>query len=467
MNGSFLQRFLLVSLLALAATAPAQANKKPFGVVINDLNGQGQPSTASSGFSSVDDTVNYLDPDALSQMFPTADTDQIDAALDFRGLTGFDLSFPSNDGTLTFSVPSGLGFPTPPTFGRTCSPTTPGDCASARKEALAELRDFLKKDPLFLKRLLTVMTRFSPIDPIAGNPDSLFSRSMRRDFNYGFTNKVSQIWGCSTSAFNMTDDAPIQVAVVGSASDIFRDAQARAAELQAENEVGLGVLAAETTAKSTGGNYQTMAIELPFSYTAKFDSDPRKKFHVDLPLSYSDTDGAASYSIGLGFAYTHPLSDVWSLTPAIGVGATASPDLGSGGGVDSFSLTSAYTWRLGSMALSMGNGVGRYSSLKLKIGDVEADADVKNTVFTNGFMLTGPSGLIAKNFVIEYSLVDTRIRGDQVYTDVYDEIGIALGHISSKMGVIDSYTKFGFSYLIAKGSIDDISSLRLVLSSRF
>jgi hypothetical protein len=468
MSRSFLWRCVFAGLTALVVAGPVQA-KKPF-VVNVEVNGA---PVAPAGFSSVDDTVDYLDP-TLNPVFANAAQDGIAAGLDFRGLAAgaglssglpgsVGLSFSSNSAVLTFDVPL-LGFST--TFdGGSCFDAP--SCAQARRDALGQLRDFLKNDPAFLKSLLTAMTRYSPIDPIAGNPDSLFSRTMRRDFNYGFTNKVSQIWGCSTSAFNFTNDAPIQVAIAGNASDIFRDAQLRAAELQAQNEIGLGILASSTTAASTGGDYQTMAFELPFSYTAKFDSDPRKKFHVDLPLSYSDTDGAASYSLGLGFAYTHPLSDVWSLTPAVGVGATGSEDLGSAGGVSSYSLTSAYTWRLGGFALSMGNGVGRYSSLALKIGDVEAEADVTNTVFTNGFLLTGPSGLIAKNFVMEYSFVDTRMTGDQVYTDNYDEIGIALGHISTEMGVIDSYTKFGLSYLVARGEIDDITSLRLVLSSRF
>src|SRR5204863_2001483 len=100
-----------------------------------------------------------------------------------------------------------------------------------------------------------------------------------------------------------------------------------------------------------------------------------------------------------------------------------------------------------------------------KIGDVEAEADVKNTVYTNGFLLTGPNSLISKNLVIEYSLVDTRITGDDVYSDSSDEIGVAIGHISTEEGVIDSYTKFGVSYLMAKGEEGDINSLRLTLTS--
>ena len=59
MNRSTLQRFVLAGLLALLAASPAQAKKKPFNVDIN-VGGQQAPT---AGFSSVTDTVDYLDSD--------------------------------------------------------------------------------------------------------------------------------------------------------------------------------------------------------------------------------------------------------------------------------------------------------------------------------------------------------------------------------------------------------------------
>jgi hypothetical protein len=464
MSRSSFWRTSLACLVTLSFSTPLHAGKPPFAVKVTGDDANGSPTTVDSGFSSVDETVDYFDPDVLRRYFPNADDGAIGAELDFRGLSGLTLDFAAFSGQLLFTVPQ-LGFSR--TFGAPTDGCEGTVCAELRRQALEELKDFLKSNPDFLKRLLTALARFSPIDPLAGNPDSLFSRRARGDFNYGFTHKVSQIWGCGTSAFNLHGEAPIQVAALGGASDIFAEAQARAAELQAANEIGIGLMTSSTTARSTGGDYQTTSIEVPLSYTAKFDSDPRRKLRVDLPLGYADTDGAVAYTVGLGLAYTHPLSDVWSLTPAIGVGASGSDDLGSAGGVGSYSLTSAYTWRFNSFALSMGNGVGRYEALGLKIGDVEAEADLANTVFTNGVLLTGPNSLIARNLVIEYSFVDTRITGDEVYTDAYQEVGIALGHISTTMGVIDRYTKIGLSYLLARGDFDDIESLRLNLSARF
>lgn len=459
-------RQLVCVVLAAFAGSPAWA-LDPFYINLNVAQAFGTASHYEEGFSNLTDAVNALDFARLSQRVTYNGSNQVDVQFYFRGLD-VTMAFGNNNGTLVFSAPqAGI------TQSFTPRSTFQASIAAQRADAIQQLKDYLKTNKGALKKLLSALSRYSPIDPLAGNPDSLFGQRMKNDFSYGFTNKVSQIWGCSTSAFNFTNDAPIQVASNGGTSDIFADAQARAADLQAQNEIGIGVMGASTKAKvaasggQPGGTLATTSLSLPLSYTAKLDSDPRKKIRLDLPLTYIDSAGATSYSLGIGLAYTHPLSDEWSLTPAIGVGATGSQDLGAAGGVGSFSLTSAYTWRFDSVALSMGNSIGQYKSLGLKIGSVEAAADVKNTVYTNGFLLSGPNSLISKNLVMEYSLIDTRIKGDVVYSDSSDEIGVALGHISTDMGVIDSYTKLGLSYLMAKGEAGNINSIRLLLSSRF
>ncbi|MGQ0585710.1 MAG: hypothetical protein ACT4PK_00700 [Gammaproteobacteria bacterium] len=449
--------------LALAASGAAQA-KKPFSMTVQSLDGAGSLATTGSSFSSTGDTIDFLDPDALRSFFPTVDTSLVNAVLDFRGLD-FVLGFANNGSLLTLTVPAFNNFTR--TFGAATACVSALLCADGRRTALQQLKTFLESNPVFLKRLLSTLAYRSPIDPLAGNPDSLFSRSMRADYQNGFTHKVSQIWGCSTTAFNSTFGAPIQVAAAGDITDIFADARARQAALNARNEVGVGIVYATTTAESAGGDYRTTGIAMPLSYTVKLDGDPRKKVRIDVPLAYNDTEGATTYSLGLGVAYTHPVSDVWTLTPAIGAGATGSDDLGSAGGVSSYSITSAYTWRLGGFALSMGNAIGLYDALGLTIGDVEAEADISNTVLTNGLLLTGPNSLLARNMVMEFNFTDTRISGDDVYLDSYDELGVSLGFLKSNFGVIERYTKVGLSYLVGSGDFDDISSVRLNLSVRF
>ena len=456
---------LAVLSAALLAAAPAAATD-PFSLTV-DVNNDGV--NYQEGYSNIDDAIGGVDFARIAARTGYSGSEAVTAAFYLRGLEA-ELAFNSSSGDLLFFIgdPTQAGSRNAPLVSVTFTPRNPNDPIELqRRDTIEQLKAYLKSDRGALRRILTALARFSPIDPLAGNPDSLFSRRQRGDFDHGFTNKVSQIWGCGTSAFNFDDDAPIQVAAVGGVSDIFADAQARAAALQAQNEIGMGLLTSATTAETATGDFKSTGVVMPLSYTVKLDSDPRKKIRFDLPVTYTDTEGAVSYSLGAGLAYTHPLSNVWSLTPAIGIGATGSEDLGAAGGVTAYSLTSAYTWRFDSFAVSMGNSVGQYESMGLKIGDIEAEADISNTVFTNGLLVTGPNSLIAKNLVIEYSLVDTRITGDEVYSDGYDEIGVALGYINTTMGVIDSLTKVGLSYLVGDGAAGDISSLRLNLSARF
>jgi hypothetical protein len=445
---------------ALAASAPAAA-RDPFTITVT-VDAQ---SPVTFGVSGVEDAIESINFEELtSRGVIYTERDLVDVELDFRGLPTT-LFFANNSDILEFEVgPNGAIFRLPPIDG---NPDSPEGTNANRRLALDKLVDELEKNPDLLKKLLTALARFSPIDPLAGNPASLFSRTQDRDFSNGFTHKVSQIFGCGTSAFNFSNDAPIQVAVVGGVSDIFADAQARAAALQAENELGVGLAYQNTTAKATGGDFTSSTLTLPLSYTVKFDSNPSHKLRFDLPLTATDSDGAETYSLGFGLAYTYPITDVWSLTPAAGVGATGSADLGAAGGVSAYSLTSAYTWRLGDFALSMGNSIGKYDSLGIKIGDVEAEADISNTVFSNGFLLSGPNSLIARNLVVEYSFLNTQIGGDEVYSDGSNEVGVALGYVNTEQGIISSYVKAGLSYQVADGLNGDINTLRLNLAARF
>lgn len=444
----------IVALLALGICLPATA-KDPF--VVN-LTIQGSGLTGVLGYSNLQDAIGDLDGTGRLQGLAGYDGSQA-ANIDFdmRGLS-VEMSFPTTDGAqLIFRIP-GL------VINRGGQEPAASDTITFngvdRADSIRQLKDFLKNNKFALKAILTELARRSPIDPLAGNPLSLMTQKMAGDFRDGFTHKVSQIWGCGTSAFNFGGEAPIMVAALGATSDIFAEAQARAAQMRAGNEFGVGL--GYTSAEADG--FRSTGITVPLSYVANLDRWPGHKLRFDMPLAYTDTEGAVSYAAGLGLAYTYPVSEVWTVTSGVGVGATGSEDLGAGGGVSSLSAVSAYTWRIGDYALSMGNGIGKYDSLSLKFGDVEAEADISNVAFTNGLLLTGPNSLIAKNLVMEYSIQDTRLTGDEVYSDSYDEFGVALGYMSTEMGIIKRYAKGGLSYLVGA---NDIRAIKLNLSVRF
>lgn len=450
--------------LAFAAEA-----RKPFELDFSVNNGA--DTLNDVGFTTVAEAIEEIDLDRLGDRLNyNPDGSQVLVNMDFRGL-GMTMEFAASAGTLVFEVP---GLQINEQFvGR-------GEGVRAqRADALDQLETYLEQNPDALKRILTRLAQVSPIDPLAGNPLSLMSQTQGRNFAHGFTHKVSQVYGCSTTAFNRHGDVqlaardegwalgcgiPVMVARAGDGGDLFREAQDRAAALRGENEIGIGLSYQSTTADVAGGSYKSSSVNLPLSYTAKFNADPRKKFRIDIPLSYTDAEGAKSYSVGLGFAYTHPISDVWTLTPAVGAGVTGSEDLGSAGGVVSYSIASAYSWRIGDWGLSMGNMVGKYDSLGLTLGDIEAEADISSTAFVNGLLLSGPGSLLARDMVIEYHITDTRLTGDEVYAEYYDEAGVSVGWIKQRHGVITRYLKAGVSYLTGDR---DISGYKLNLALRF
>lgn len=453
-------RFRACILLALwlggTFATPAGATD-PYGLSVTVTQSTGGDVTRAFGYSSIDEALFKLAV-GLSRDFPGYNEaqDAVAAQLNMRGLPAF-LAFQPDGTVLTFSLP-GLPIALDP------QRKTPTDSISfageTRSESVLLLRAFLKRNPRALKVILAALARRSPIDPLAGNPMSLMTRKMKADFRDGFTHKVSQIWGCGTSAFNFSNEAPIQVAALGATGDIFADAQRRAAEMRSANQFGAGL--GITRADANG--YRSTAVDMPLSYTAHLDRYPGHKLRFDLPLSYVDAEGATSYSVGLGVAYTYPMSEVWTLTPGLGIGATSSDDLGAAGGVGALSLTSAYTWRLGNYALSMGNSIGQYDSLPIKIGSVEAEAEIGNLVFTNGLLLTGPNSLLARDLVMEFSLQDTRLSGDDVYSRQYNELGVALGLLTTDMGVIKRHLKGGVSYLVGE---NDIRAIKLSVAARF
>lgn len=408
------------------------------------------------GFDNVDDAADALDRDNLLREFPQYnDTVTVQTQINFRGLDAT-LNFPQSGPLLEFHI-DGVelepGSDTVTFQGQT------------RDESIEMLKDFLKENKFALKNLQTRSAQATPIDPLAGNPGSLMNQRMRGDFDRGFTHRVSQIWGCGCSAFDFSQPQPIMVASADDMQGIFAEARARAAAIRGENEVGIGLAGQSTRGTATNGSkYRSTTLQLPFSYTVKFDADPRRKLSFELPLSYTDNEGAASYSAGFSLAYTHPINDNWSLTPAAGIGATGSEDLGAGGGLASYSLTSSYSHRLGDWALSLGNSIGRYESVGIKIGDIEAEYDVQNTAFTNGLLVSGPTSLIARGIVMEYSFTDTRLTGTDLFSNRYDEVGVGLGFIKTDHGAITRYFKTGLSYLWGE---NDLKAVRLALNLRF
>lgn len=391
----------LVIAAALVAACPAIAAD----LFTVDITSGGQ--SAHLGFSSAEDALNSVETANLARQITYTGTEAANVFINFRGL-GMTLSYPAGNAQLAFIVPS-LGI----------NQTFTGSGATvpqARDNAQDQLVEFLKSGNL-LGRIMRELARVSPVDPIAGNPNSLQSRMVTQDFDSGF----------SSVASNM--------------------APAPQPGARTPNLIGIGL--------QYGGYKQdglrSNAVTLPLSYTIRSSSDPGHQLNLRLPLTVVETEGATAYHAGLGLTYRLPLTRGWALAPGFNYAVTGSEDLGSVAQIASGSLTSSYELPLGATVLAMGNMIGYYKTLKFSAGDYSFDPEIRNTVFRNGLMWSVPHSWLGGRYAMEYSYINTQFTGTELYTNAYNEFGLTLGTARGVESVL-SFLRAGVTYLYSSKS---------------
>jgi len=386
--------------VVLCATL-AQANIFSIDVT-NDTNNQG----FSDSFESVKDSIDSLDTNSIKSNISYADTDQVSALLNFRGLP-VNLSYAQNSTTLVLDIDS-IG------INETFTGLTRDDSADA-------LVDWLKSNgSSAVEKMMKKLAEVSAIDPIAGNPNSLMGMTVSNDFTNGFMNIATkqQNLGSSSSSNN------IYIAPSYSAYDV--------------------------------DGIKSSSYSLPLAYSFNFDRNINEKITISLPISYTEVEGSESVSLGLGIAYSYPVNKNWILTPAVSYGASGSIDLGAFAQIASASLTSAYKWDLGDdYTLNMGNMIGYYSTVKLYDGDYAYDPEIRNTVYRNALMVNIPTNSMINNTSLEIYAIDTRYTGSALYMEEYQEYGFSYGYDAINLNILSDNEKYavrknmkiGISYL--------------------
>lgn len=394
---------IFISAVACATLVQASDN---FTIEINNTT---QSKSYSVGYSTVSNALDGLNVDAIKQNISYSDTDALSAKLGFRGLP-INLSYAANSNVLVLNIPS-IGV----------SETFSGSDRDASVDALT---DWLKKEGgSTVEKMMKELARVSPIDPIAGNPNSMMSLSVANDFSSGFMN-VATKQSSSSVAMQTTSANSISIAPTYSSLDI--------------------------------DSIKSDSYALPIAYSFNFDSDSRENITISLPITYTEVQGAKSASLGLGLAFTKAVTQDWLLTPAISYGAAGSVDLGSFAQVASASLTSSYSWDLPrDYTLSMGNMIGYYTTVKFIEHDYAYDPGIKNIVYRNALMLNVPTNNIINNTSLEIFGIDTRYTGTALYMEEYQEYGLSYGYDSINLNIASDDEKYairrslkvGFSYL--------------------
>lgn len=383
------------------------------------------PVTASVGFKSVRETVDFFEQQNLRAAFPSyTGVEVVNANVGFRGLP-INLSYPvAGSSRLDLDIPS-LGI-------------SRRFVGATRDESNRQLRDFFKNGDV-LGRVMKELMKASPVDPIAGNPASLQARMGNAAFESGFRALISQEQGYATPGERTSRASQLTFA---SAAPATRSdaAPARPASV-ASTTLGAGV-----TFTHAGG-FSTAGANVPLTQT--LPPDPHRPLSFDGSLYYQDTEGAATAGMNVGASYRFRLSEAWSLAPSARYGFTGSVDQGSFGQVIMAALTSAARLvKEERFSLWMGNTVSYSRIPKTSIGGYSSDPKVGILSFTNGLVMSTtrwPS--LGSGYWIEYSITDTRNTGAEVYDHRVDDISIRLGRTLATD--VPSYLRFGVNYLHA------------------
>jgi hypothetical protein len=394
--GALCLSFVLSCAPALAQNCPTPSNTSIFNL---SLCVEGQ--IASIGSNSIADIIDQIDADQLRRRFSGYDENVSggEFRLDLRGLP-VTLGYDRSSSTLNFAVPS-LGI----------NETFNGGTRDASNDLFV---DYIKQNG---EPILRALLRVSAIDPLAGNPASVQSQMAAGDFEAG----VDPIYDT----------------------------------LPPGGSFGLGARFG-----SYGlGEFTQDVLTLPISYSYTFANHDR--LIVRAPITYMTVDGAESYRGALGLSYRKNIFSRWSLTPSLGYGITGSTDLGSLGHIFSGSLTSdLMLYDGGGYRLSMGNMAGYYLTLPVRLGDYSVDYDLKNTITRNGLLLAIPltKRIWGQQLSFDIFVTDTRLFGDALYCDNYQEIGVSIGPLRSadKLEPNTASHPFGLGikYLTGEGDID-------------
>jgi hypothetical protein len=373
----------IAALVALTLAAGHASAKDLFSInvdVTTPTQAQGQASA-----STITDLIQLLQTQNLQSVVSAyTSTSAASAIMNIRGL-GALASFPANSTTLNFSVPSA---------GVNVSFT-----GATRNDSEQQLLDFLTKNGGSLQtKILQQAVANSPVDPVAGNPGSLQNNMAAADYAIATGIGLNGLAGPAIGPNGTLLQQPNLVTLGGD----------------------VGVLNA--------GGYTSTVVTLPLRYTIAF-ADPRWALTFDMPLTYVNTQGDASFFGSLGAALRIPLLTNWYLTPTVRFGGAGSVDLGAAALEYSGGMTSRYDIFYHDLMITVGDGVNVVKTAGLSIGDVHVNYDLTNELWNNGIQAEGslPWTMFGNPTSWQGYLVDTYVSGSKVYVNHYDEIGFTVG----------------------------------------
>lgn len=424
----------------------------------------------SASFNNIDDAFDQLTTARLKDEIPSYDdpVSTMNAVINYRGVPMNFAFSTSNSTELTLEIPS-LGI-------------SESFVGATRDESKELLIDYLEgAGSSTVDRLQKELARVSGIDPVAGNPDSLMGSMVSHDFDMAIMDMATTEVLATPGGAQLLQNAfgrlfradktgsDMSGGGVGIRSD---EGSGAGASGQGESTEGQVVMPDDALSGSSGGRIgvdvsyakyevngnETDTQTLVIDYLYQFE-DPLKILRLSLPIARSDTEGAETYKVNAGVAFSYPVSRSWSLTPGVSYGVGGSEDLGGGASINGVSLASGYRLIYGNYLYKIGNMIARYQTGSVSLGDYEVNPGISNTVFRNGLMVLRPTLMMDIPAMVQLFIVDTRFSGDELFTEHYLELGFALGILTDDELLAEDNFHMGFTYLNSQDS--DIEGYKL------
>ena len=342
------------------------------------------------------DLKRELSTISIQKDFPTYTPDTpVELKYNIRGIKAL-ASFAANSSTLVVSIPQ--------------AGTTQTFSGATRDESLTLFKNFIQEGGRHHK-LLKAYARYSPIDPIAGNPNSLQNQMAQADYLIG---RLSPLAGC----------------------DSCWTAQPIVNLYQGGLDVG----------RAFSKEFDTTAVSFPIRYS--FSPHLNCAFILDVPLTYLRNGGASSLVGSLGIGFRVPLLAHWSLTPLVRFGFGGTLDLCTSGCFFSTGVTSCLDYKIDNFVLSMTNYAGYFTSTNLWLSGINFNYHLHNYIFKNGLSIATCKGLVLCNrsYNVRFSFEDSYFAKDRLFINHYDEVSVAIMTDHVIPYFIYDCLSLGFSY---------------------
>ena len=376
------------------------------------------------GTDSLFKVVDFFDNKSLNEFFPDYTSNSaVLARVDLRGID-LEVEYRQNSPELIVRIPS-----------KNFEVRFNGD---NRNESQEQFEDWLKGDfdsleapGRKLTTLLHIVVANSPVEPVAGNPNSLLTRMFLSDFNAGITGPFI------SSSHRVPGNR--NFLTLGGEFGFFNAAP-----------------------------YDGQVLNFPINYKWNFKGWPKLSWIFDLPITLTRTETAWSYmgSFGTGFQF-RPYR-WWAITPMGRIGGVGSFDVGALAVLVSGSLTNYFQGNVGSTNLGFGTMTGISTTIDgIKVGGYDLSYELTNYVLRNGGKLTQPLDFkfLGNQAGFKLFLNHTKFWGNDLYLESFFDMGVAFVTIKK---VADSFVEaIDLSFTFSTGVDNDYNNYGFTLICRF